>query len=451
MKFISIVKKLLIMFLSLVTVFFLSLVLVCTIPSDSIKKNIGNSLPQLLIEGDYPRVLGNHKINQLDNYADSIILNILYNIDENKPVQSALKAEYYQSPVDAGDGLFRVNSLRSVVENNSSPNTQYPRYWHGYMVIIRPLLTFMPYTSIRKISQIIFFLLFSITISLLSKKISISSALAFSLSLILVNLSVIPLTIHASFVFFIALIGVTIILILPDISIEKTILFFFTIGALTSYTDLLSAPLITFGLPAITFFLLQNKKFPKVLLKDQLKFFVYLGASWAIGYISIWAAKWILASIVLHENVILQGISAVLERTGRDIPFGEVRTILPFDPLIRNFQTLYTYSITNFPILYFAIPSLLFATLLFVIWHRKKPDLCLPVILIIIGVLPYLWFAFTPNHSYIHHWFTSRIQAITIFALLTVYLNLIDWRKMILGVRGLGSFTKAHINNKLSF
>jgi len=437
MKIIKLITKFLFLYLALIALFMVSLILVSLIPSETIKDNIKSAIPTLMDEGDYPRVNGKHKTDRVSNYAESIILNIIFCIDESNPIESALRANLYQNTTEYDADNGRVAALADLSKNNLQSNAQYPRYWHGYMVIFRPLLFFIPYLSIRKVLQITFYLLFSIVLSTMSSKLSIFSALAFSLSIILVNISVIPLSIHFSVVFIISFLFMIFILLFPHLPMERMFMTFFIIGALTSFMDLLTAPLVTFGLPAITLLLLRDKMRISGTLKESLTLLLKTGGAWAAGYILLWGTKWILASMIFKENIILQGIQAVTERISHEIPFGEVTHISPLDALIRNIQTLYTYTFTNYRIILVAIPSICFVIFTVLFWHRKKNNLLFPILLMLVGLTPYFWFGFAANHSYIHNYFTFRIQAITIFAFLCAYGYSIDWVKLTTDIKTL--------------
>lgn len=45
-----------------------------------------------------------------------------------------MEAKYYEGEI--------TPSLEGAVENQSNGNTEYIRYWHGSMAIIKPLLVF---------------------------------------------------------------------------------------------------------------------------------------------------------------------------------------------------------------------------------------------------------------------------------------------------------------------
>ena len=64
--------------------------------------------------------------------------------------------------------------------------------------------------------------------------------------------------------------------------------------------------------------------------------------------------------------------------------------------------------------------------ILFVLYRRKIKECKVAITLIMISVIPYAWFFIFAGHSGIHAWFTNRIQAITVFALLSLYGETID-------------------------
>ena len=80
-----------------------------------------------------------------DNYADAILLNILWNIDSSHPVYSSLDTKYY-----SGEELG-VNYGLYAALNGVAPDTDYSRYWHGSVIFIRPLMAFMSARGVKAV------------------------------------------------------------------------------------------------------------------------------------------------------------------------------------------------------------------------------------------------------------------------------------------------------------
>lgn len=70
-----------------------------------------------------------------DNYADCILVNILYHIDGKDLSASLIKASYYNPEMETVEV-----SLTESMQAEQIPNVDYFRYWHGGMVLLRPLL-----------------------------------------------------------------------------------------------------------------------------------------------------------------------------------------------------------------------------------------------------------------------------------------------------------------------
>lgn len=436
MKYLRIVIKFLIVYISLVIVFTLSLTVVSSLPSDSIRSNIIKSIPLLEQEGDYPLVGGEQSDYQLDNYTDSIMLNIIYNIDSTKPFDAGLQSVLYSLP---GVGLnWRVQSLKAQIGNNEPGNGNYPTYWHGYIVIIRPLLTFATFSDIRKIYELAFFLLFSIITSLLYKKVSMAAALAFATSLALINFMIVPFSISFSSDFFVAFIFMIILLLMPNIDIQKASLLFFIVGACTSFVDLSATPIVTFGLPAVVVLILRKQLTPKSPIKSDIIFLVCIGLTWLAGYALLWTSKWGLASIVLQKNVFAEGVMRIFVRTGGVIPsWLDDGTPLWIHAISSNVYYIFSsgYSKPISWLLLYLIPGLFLIT--FIRWHQRIRDLSLSLLLFVLAALPYAYFIFASELSAVHCWLTYRIQAVTIMAVLCAMYYAIDWKNMFLDINKL--------------
>lgn len=98
-------------------------------------------------------------MSRQDNYADCILTNIIYHIDSENILTSILSASYYNPDGEEVNESFSyaVNNPANVSGNDKVvPNVDYSRYWHGSMVLLRPLFMFF---DIRMILGIMILLL----------------------------------------------------------------------------------------------------------------------------------------------------------------------------------------------------------------------------------------------------------------------------------------------------
>jgi hypothetical protein len=308
-------------------------------------------------------------------------------------------------------------SLKDVKNNISTDNIiSYPRYWHGYLTVLKPLLVVTDYDGILLINTIIQILVIIGVLSILT----IKKYYKLIIPYILLILSLIPMVIMKSIqyssVWYIFNIGIIAILLL-DKKIEKNFsiacMIFAILGASSSYFDLLTYPLITFGIPAVIYFtIIKNKK-----LKDLL----HLAISWIYAYGVVWGSKWIIATLLTRENVIKDALGAANERTSSISTTAEHFTRM--DVLKGNFDSFFNG--------YVIITLLVFLFILVIKVNKDNIKVLKKQIpLIIIGISPIIWYLVLGNHSYIHSWMTNKILSITYFALLIIISNIISYKKI---------------------
>lgn len=84
-------------------------------------------------------------------------------MDTENTLKSAMEDKYYQTEEGRPD-------LEDAINNQSQGNTQYMRYWHGSMTIIRPGLMIFNIQQIYIFFSIILLILMIILFVLLIKK-----------------------------------------------------------------------------------------------------------------------------------------------------------------------------------------------------------------------------------------------------------------------------------------
>ncbi len=168
---------------------------------------------------------------------------------------------------------------------------------------------------------------------------------------------------------------------------QNYLVLFFIIGGVTSFFDLLTVPLITLGLPLIVYLQLSKKG-----IKDL----ACNSISWAIGYLLLWATKWVIVEYFFVPGAIQTSIDQIVNRTitKADPEFNHINTIK------RNVFQLIGYDKRN------KIVDLASAVFMggffmrYVNFKQVKLKSLLPWI--IIGIMPYAWYLVAANHSYLH-------------------------------------------------
>ena len=141
-----------------------ALTAVYCIPVDAINENIRESAALFEKEGVYPTL--DYKItSQLDNFTDALMLrNAGYRITESPLVEAALV-----NRLECVDAVTPVESLIAETSNaqREMEIVSYSHYWHGYLVILKPLLTVFNYAQLRTINTVVQYALIVVLFALL--------------------------------------------------------------------------------------------------------------------------------------------------------------------------------------------------------------------------------------------------------------------------------------------
>ena len=285
----------------------------------------------------------------------------------------------------------------------------YPRYWHGYLVVLKPLLLFFNVSEIRLLNLLVQTALFFWMLWLILKRYGGGYVIPVVLMLMILNPAVLPLSLQFTWVYGISLVAAVILLQMKDpIKNGKYLLFFLGIGMVTSYFDLLTYPLITLGLPLSLLLLRQETTGWK---GKTWKVFA-VSSVWGVGYAVMWAGKWVCLMLFGGTNIFREVTSKIIERTAM---VGEEQESLTFGMAVSKPLSV----VLNGPFL------IMFALVLigcFFYALRKKrslsgTDLKEMIPWLILAAEPFLWFGMLSNHTWVHYWFAYRELSVTVLAL----------------------------------
>lgn len=283
----------------------------------------------------------------------------------------------------------------------------YERYWHGYLLILKPLLHYFSYTDIIFINMAIQILLISGMVHILTKNKMHGLKIIFIFFWILTMQVVIMFSMDYSVCFYIYMLG-TFAMLLFDKVQKNYIYLFLIIGMMTSYFDFLTWPIVTLIMPLITFLYIEKRKLISAIMAS---------ISWGIGYVVFWAEKWIIGSMILENNIIQDAIDRLKMRSSMDVVGDEVNTLF-IDTIKLNFSVFLKKG-------YLLIIVLAFGGILLVqlyrIYKGAKFEKGKFLNYSILMLLPLGWYMVTTNHSTVHYWMTWRTAAtflIIVFAAL---------------------------------
>ncbi len=413
----------------LVVAEFLIVFLSAFIPTSLMTGNVRESYELLQSEGNWTCVNVNDPTSEIDNFTDSTLIQIAYGSDpvngNADPLCRAMNNGHFYCHTQ---GYAAVEALGMALNGQFDEMSEesYARYWIGGVAAIRVFLCFMSYKQIRIFLGIICTVLTIAAIALILRKREPALILPLLLTIIFINPTVLFNSMQLSIVYIIF----TVFLILYLISEKKigasqneklqgTVIFFVLLGAVTSFLDFLTYPLVTLGLILLTYLWMHREENPGACFDKM----IGLGAYWCFGYFGNWASKWILGSISLRRNLILEGLRKAKLRAS--LSSGAVDYGIP-DVFVRNYKFLLQ---TKF-LICFAI-TLALVMLIRFIGRRTAGEAAastkgsILAIATVTFLFPVTWYIILSNHSWEHNWFTYRELSITVFGTMLMIEGLI--------------------------
>lgn len=408
-------------FIITISAFMLLLTAASSIPSRYIYENVKKSSEILLNEGNrkiiyIPYRCGNM---QFDNYTDALMINTAYSIDTTKPLFSAFIARknyipnvttevYQDQPGELRSSSKykyhnEVGELNDLVNNEKTESFEYARYWHGYLILLRPLLVVFNLAQIRIILTCVLIILCIIFTILLYKKTNIVNVIIFSTGLLGVEYFYLGFSLQGIFVFLIMMIASIILLCKYDKN-KNYFTFFFVIGMLTNFFDFLTVPIVTYAIPTIILFILMHKEENSIKIETTLKMILIYGIAWGTGYGLTWASKWILTDLIFKRNMLFTALQQVAYRSNGTANFNVLDVINENV----NYMRISIFISTFFTILIILIKMWIDDKKITFSSNNIKNTWHKIFIYFIIGIIPIIWYMLLQNHSYYHAFFTYR-------------------------------------------
>lgn len=383
---------------------FLLLLLVYIIPVDLISQHALESAETLSTEGIKPVKFG----LETDTFTDAIMIGEAC-YDAGVPaVQASMKSSYSRI-----SGEDPIESLEAYVKGEGEQERSYARYWHGYLVLLKPLLVFFSYREIRILNYIVS-IMAMIWIGVLMKRerMPLLSIGAFYVSLFLCGIYMIPSCMQFCNMFFL-LFAVLIWLLNRHASIYQNhndIVFFCIVGMLAAFFDFLTVPLITLAVPLLFVVYLDKECNVRKTVLDSVM--------WGIGYGAFWALKWLMASVVLKTNVFENAWKSASVRSSMQINETKInyRQVLS-----SNFECLNGFLLT----------VILLGCIVMFLWMVRQIGVKRTIVsrsghMLLIGCMPLVWYFILGNHSFEHNWYTYRELLVFILGILFCMIGWID-------------------------
>ena len=388
-------------FFILIAVFFVSMTLVYCIPTSWIQGNVEKSLEVMEGEGEYPMYFFYRHSAIIDIHTDKLMYeSLIQNRDYYNPIQAAMS----------------IN--------------QYPRYWHGYQVLLRPLTVVFQVQELRYLGMLTFHLLFFWSAWLMAKKTKPLYAMFYVLTVASGYVVFLPVCFQFLTTFLVLFVSLIVLLRRYDknkpLPAVKWMLYFFVVGMVENFFDFLTYPILTLGIPLVLLLWLRVRD-EQADFRGNFWFMFKASLSWFFGYALTWISKWLLSAAILGVRYFWRTMSVVQYRLegSEEEPLDRIGTIQRNLKAWLNVQDGGVISWSKIALL------ILIVAVVLIIWRKLKDwkavGAYLPILFV--AAYPYIWYLVMSNHSQIHYWYTYRAQLVALFAGLVFLAAILRERK----------------------
>ncbi len=427
-----VLRKLIILF-SAPVIGFLLLMLVHLLPTGRMFEHVYWSLDTIVPEFDDETVVNGYKATLTGNFTDCImLLHAIYDHPDHSVVEQSVmmyRPEFLDDP-SYPDGWQPGNSLVDyVVNNNINREVTYGRYWHGYLLFLKPLLIITSLGSIRLFfSAFQLILVCFIAVELTSKGMKgVAWAFLFSMPFMFYFSTFASLSL--SVCLYLMIFALYVLIRFWDKISEKKLFFeiFLIFGILTSYFDFLTYPLVSLGYPLVLYAYMKTSSAQDGEKKNSLLISVISNSiAWFVGYGYMWMSKWIIGAVLGYKGIIGNAFSTVETRLQSAESMNRVIGFLHV--IVLNLKPYLNWGF----FIYFGV-IIIFALLRLL--NKQKNTFNIRLfsenikkgrILLFIALYPFIWFIALENHSEQHWIYTCRIFAVTVFALSTFWVRITE-------------------------
>ena len=384
------------------------LVLVYSLPGRwRMMDNLQQSVLTFENEPEYAMTIRLYPGTQKDNFTDALMISHALYAD---PGQSALdKALHVYHEEYPGTTSQSLAQLITGYAQEEPQVVSYGRYWHGYLVFLRPLLMIMGYEDIRACIAMVHYALAAGLLLTVCKMGYTKLLVPLLASLLTITPLGTQVNIQFLCVYLLGLGGAWLMLTGREWfhgNRERALYFYLMWGVMTGYFDLFTYPMITLCYPLFFELFLSREAG----LKSAAGMILRAGIVWSLGYFGMWALKWTWGTVLTGENFFADAFQATMRHVGNE---AAEATFSRWDALLLNMKDLVRPA---YGFLYAVCAGL-------VLWRAvrrpaprgKLAAACLTMLAV--ALIPVAWICITSSHAYVHHFFTHKDLCICVLAL----------------------------------
>lgn len=401
------------------------------IPKEAFRDNLLVSADYLSEKEDefYCLIEGDNR-TLVHNYADVITFNIMYSIDGEDLWDELMMSPFYSDGINQNYPMIELLAERITEEKQA--DTLYDRYWHGMMVMLRPLFCVFTISQIRVVLLSALVCLLILLSVLLWKRELHTLVTALWIAAILSGYPMIAMCMEYVPVWLIML-GCSIAAMRLYQSDKAVAGLSVVSGVCCAFFDFLTTETVAIVIPLAVVLCLRDKDGQIDNYLQGVKWLLAKGVLWGMSYIGTLLLKWIFASLVLGQNRIGFALSMMLKRQGdTSVQLGETVFPQPIASVLRNISLL--AGMNEAVSLESVFVGVLVSTLVvsgIIYLFRKKGSACvLPGLLFLLGCVPVARMMVLHNHSLEHCFFVYRALFATVVCIVAGFVYIIDWKMM---------------------
>ncbi len=407
----------------------LFLIATSLIPNELIKNKLLKSAALIASTDSFSYHEGSKMNGIADNYADSIWLNVAFYMGKEEPVLASVDTKYYDGEkVGEKKGLYFA-----ITEDNREANTDYTRYWHGTVGMIRLLHLVTDVNGIRAIGFLVTLCLAAVIMFLLISDGKDMLAISFFLSLCMVKVWNIRLCMEYQPAFIFGFFICILYMIFEKKGDDNLYLCSIAGGTGIAFFDFLTIETIVILLPLILVLTIRGMEKRMGSFYESIRFVIWQGVTWLGAYGMTFLAKWSIASVMTQNNkfdlavnlagVRISGMNSGTEKMG--VVLQKLAALAAnLSVLCGGGKRLSNTHITmgiGFMLLYVIIVILCLR-------FGKEESRDTTKILALLGSLIVLRYLALNNHSYTHAFFTYRgmlSMIMALFSIITINIQII--------------------------
>lgn len=410
------------------------LILVCSIPDGRIDQNITISADKMTKEGKYPEWVPGSIYYRIDNWTEAALLNMIYTGSSDRPVEAAFAQKEYWAEDGGRSGLDRLNAAVNGGDETTGHFELRSTYWLGMRIFLIPLLAIADYYSLRPILLFINFILFFALALLVSNRIDMKTGMALFVSVIMLNY-------YTSAVqwcnglpcLWITALAIAFLLRKSQTTTNYGYLFL-VVGALTSYFDWFSVPLVTFGLPVVTAIMVMEGCAEYKPFSQYFNMIFKSGVGWCLGYGLMLMGRVVISTLVAGnsswQNFAQRAVYNITSSGGSD----QSGIYEKVDTIINGFRGIFPLSMLDIVAAKLILIALIIVVVvLAAIYCRKNPAISA---LTLVSLSPFVWFFIFNGYCRVHFWIAFRVFIVTVFAWICIGILLIKQFKKSTGKGG---------------